>query len=42
MHAGHVWAAGALCGFGERPELERKGADLILESTPELAGVLGK
>jgi N-acetyl-D-muramate 6-phosphate phosphatase len=31
---------GVLCGFGERPELERKGADLILESTPELVGVL--
>jgi len=33
-------AIGVLCGFGERPELERKGADLILESTPELVGVL--
>jgi len=32
---------GVLCGFGERSELERKGADLILESTPELVGVLG-
>jgi HAD superfamily hydrolase (TIGR01549 family) len=32
---------GVLCGFGERPELERNGADLILESTPELVGVLG-
>ncbi len=31
---------GVLCGFGERPELERKGADLILQSTPELADLL--
>jgi N-acetyl-D-muramate 6-phosphate phosphatase len=31
---------GVLCGFGERPELERLGANLILESTPELVGVL--
>ncbi len=33
---------GVLCGFGERPELERKGANLILESTPALAKVLGE
>jgi len=33
---------GVLCGFGERPELERLGANLILESTPELVGVLSK
>lgn len=32
---------GVLCGFGERPELERLGANLILNSTPELVGVLG-
>jgi HAD superfamily hydrolase (TIGR01509 family) len=31
---------GVLCGFGERGELERAGADLILESTPEIAQVL--
>jgi len=31
---------GVLCGFGDRAELERAGADLILESTAELAGVL--
>ncbi|HUF37461.1 MAG TPA: HAD family hydrolase [Anaerolineales bacterium] len=31
---------GVLCGFGERGELERQGADLILDETPELAGVL--
>lgn len=30
-----------LCGFGERPELERAGADVILESTAELAARLG-
>ncbi|MCX6066708.1 MAG: HAD family hydrolase [Chloroflexi bacterium] len=33
---------GVLCGFGERNELLRKGADLILESTPELTGILLK
>jgi phosphoglycolate phosphatase-like HAD superfamily hydrolase len=32
---------GVLCGFGERPELERLGANLILDSTPELVSVLG-
>lgn len=31
---------GVLCGFGEREELERLGADLILESTALLAEVL--
>lgn len=31
---------GVLCGFGERRELERAGADLILESTPDLVEVL--
>ena len=31
---------GVLCGFGERPELERHGADLILENTAELADIL--
>jgi len=30
-------AAGVLCGFGQRDELERAGADIILESTAELA-----
>jgi phosphoglycolate phosphatase len=29
-------AAGVLCGFGQRPELEKAGADLILETTSEL------
>ena len=33
-------AVGVLCGFGERNELQRAGADLILESTGELAQVL--
>ena len=27
---------GVLCGFGEEAELKRRGADLILKSTPEL------
>jgi phosphoglycolate phosphatase-like HAD superfamily hydrolase len=31
---------GVLCGFGERAELERRGADLILSNTSELADVL--
>jgi HAD superfamily hydrolase (TIGR01509 family) len=31
---------GVLCGFGERQELERAGADVILETTAELPGVL--
>jgi HAD superfamily hydrolase (TIGR01509 family) len=31
---------GVLCGFGEEPELKRKGADLILPSTPDLGDIL--
>ncbi|MCB9135698.1 MAG: HAD family hydrolase [Anaerolineales bacterium] len=31
---------GVLCGFGERTELERAGADLILEGTWELGKVI--
>ncbi len=31
---------GVLCGFGEEKELKRRGADLILNSTAELADVL--
>jgi len=31
---------GVLCGFGQRHELERAGANLILESTAELTEVL--
>jgi len=34
--------AGVLCGFGERHELECSGADMILESTSDLVGILGK
>jgi HAD superfamily hydrolase (TIGR01509 family) len=33
---------GVLCGFGQRAELERAGADLILEGTWELGVVMGK
>lgn len=33
-------AVGVLCGFGQRRELERSGADLILERTEQLAEVL--
>jgi HAD superfamily hydrolase (TIGR01509 family) len=32
---------GVLCGFGEREELLRHGADLILESTADLGAILG-
>jgi hypothetical protein len=31
----------ALCGFGERRELERAGAHVILEHTAHLASTLG-
>jgi HAD superfamily hydrolase (TIGR01549 family) len=31
---------GVLCGFGERDELEKRGADMILSTTPELVQVL--
>jgi HAD superfamily hydrolase (TIGR01509 family) len=31
---------GVLCGFGERDELDKYGADLILTTTPELVQVL--
>ena len=31
---------GVLCGFGERPELERHGADFILDNTAELTDIL--
>jgi len=43
IHAGRRAGAqtvGVLCGFGERAELERAGANLILEKTPLLADVL--
>jgi HAD superfamily hydrolase (TIGR01549 family) len=32
--------AGVLCGFGEEPELRKKGADVILKSTPDLVELL--
>jgi phosphoglycolate phosphatase-like HAD superfamily hydrolase len=32
--------AGVLCGFGEKEELLRFGADVILETTSELANKL--
>lgn len=35
-----VWSVGVLCGFGERPELERAGAHAILPSTADLADFL--
>jgi N-acetyl-D-muramate 6-phosphate phosphatase len=43
MRAGKAAGAqtvGVLCGFGEEDELRRTGADLILESTAQLAEVL--
>lgn len=33
---------GVLCGFGERPELEKAGADLIVDETAQLTAVLRK
>lgn len=33
-----AWSVGVLCGFGERDELKKCGAHLILESTAELVG----
>ena len=33
-------SVGVLCGFGERAELERAGADAILASTATLPGLL--
>jgi HAD superfamily hydrolase (TIGR01549 family) len=35
-----AWTAAVLCGFGERPELERVGAHLVLDHTSELGGLL--
>ncbi len=31
---------GVLCGFGEQAELQRKGADIILQRTPDLVDLL--
>jgi HAD superfamily hydrolase (TIGR01549 family) len=35
-----AWAVGVLCGFGEREELERASAHVILEHTAQLASLL--
>lgn len=35
-----AWAIGVLCGFGERAELERAGAHIILEHTAMLPSIL--
>jgi len=35
-----AWAVAALCGFGEREELERAGAHVILEHTSHLSSLL--
>jgi HAD superfamily hydrolase (TIGR01549 family) len=43
MRAGRAAGAqivGVLCGFGERPELQKAGADMILATTEELVQVL--
>lgn len=34
-----AWSTGVLCGFGERQELERAGADVILSHTSDLLGL---
>ncbi len=34
------WSVAVLCGFGERDELERAGAHLILENTTDLGPLL--
>jgi phosphoglycolate phosphatase-like HAD superfamily hydrolase len=43
IHAGKRAGAqtvGVLCGFGTAGELQRAGADMILENTAELARIL--
>lgn len=35
-----AWRVGVLCGFGKKPELRHAGAQLILNSTAELADLL--
>ena len=35
-----AWAVAVLCGFGERGELERAGAHVVLEHTSHLAALL--
>jgi N-acetyl-D-muramate 6-phosphate phosphatase len=40
--AARAQTVGVLCGFGEETELRKMGADLILEATPNLTGILLK
>ncbi|MBL7063321.1 MAG: HAD family hydrolase, partial [Anaerolineae bacterium] len=35
-----AWAVGVLCGFGEREELERASAHVVLEHTAQLTSLL--
>jgi len=35
-----AWSAAVLCGFGQRGELERAGAQMVLHHTAELAAIL--
>jgi phosphoglycolate phosphatase len=35
-----AWSVAVLCGFGERPELERAGAHVVLDHTREVANLL--
>lgn len=37
-----AWSVAVLCGFGERPELERAGAHFVLPSTANLLEILDK
>ncbi len=37
-----AWAVGVLCGFGERRELERAGAHLVLSSPVDLLPILAR
>ena len=39
-HAAGAQTVGVLCGFGEERELRRRGADLILQSTAQVAQLL--
>jgi N-acetyl-D-muramate 6-phosphate phosphatase len=36
-----AWSVGVLCGFGQRKELAKAGAHLILNSTAEIAQIVG-
>jgi phosphoglycolate phosphatase-like HAD superfamily hydrolase len=35
-----TWSAAVLCGFGQKDELKRAGAHIILENTADLADFL--